>query len=100
MSIASLAEGYLVLQARRGSLAIAELDIVIDSLAIHLEPVLAADRAIMRNAVRAFALGRREPPAALNFGDLFAYALARRMNLPLLFKGNDFSKTDVAQVAV
>jgi ribonuclease VapC len=99
MSIASLVESYLVLQARRGAMAIEELDIIVESLAIHLEPVLAEDRAILRDAVCAFARGRRSPPAVLNFGDLFAYALARRLGLPLLFKGSDFSLTDVEAVA-
>ncbi len=37
-------------------------------------------------------------PAALNFGDIFAYALAKTRNLPLLFKGNDFSETDIPSV--
>ena len=100
MSIASLVESYLVLQARRSATAIAELDILIDSLAIHLEPVLAEDRGILRDAVRALARGRRSPPAVLNFGDLFAYALAKRLGLPLLFKGSDFSLTDVEPVVV
>jgi ribonuclease VapC len=38
-------------------------------------------------------------PACLNFGDLFAYALARRLDLPLLFKGEDFAQTDVGTVS-
>ena len=42
-----------------------------------------------------FGQGRGAPPAVLNFGDLFAYALARSLNAPLLFKGEDFSQTDV-----
>ena len=42
-----------------------------------------------------FGLGRGAPPALLNFGDLFAYALARRLDAPLLFKGDDFNQTDV-----
>ncbi len=100
MSTASLVEAYLVLQARRGSAAIGELDIIIDSLVIHLEPVLAEDRAILRDAVRDFARGRRAHPAALNFGDLFAYALAKRLGLPLLFKGDDFAMTDIEAVEV
>ena len=37
-------------------------------------------------------------PAVLNFGDLFAYALARRLGLPLLYKGDDFARTDVEAV--
>ncbi len=39
--------------------------------------------------------GRGRHPAALNFGDTFAYALASVRNLPLLFKGNDFARTDI-----
>lgn len=42
-----------------------------------------------------FGKGRGSPPAVLNFGDLFAYALARHLDAPLLFKGDDFPHTDV-----
>ncbi|MFO1049477.1 MAG: type II toxin-antitoxin system VapC family toxin [Geminicoccaceae bacterium] len=42
-----------------------------------------------------FGKGRGQPPAALNFGDLFAYALARQLDVPLLFKGDDFTRTDL-----
>jgi ribonuclease VapC len=42
-----------------------------------------------------FGKGRRAPPAVLDFGDLFAYALARHLDAPLLFKGDDFRQTDV-----
>ena len=42
-----------------------------------------------------FGQGSGAQPAVLNFGDLFAYALARSLNAPLLFKGEDFSQTDV-----
>jgi ribonuclease VapC len=98
VSIASLTETYLVLQARRGPLAIAEFDIMMNALELGIEPVLAEDRAILQGAVRDFARGRRQPPAVLNFGDLFAYALARRLGLPLLFKGTDFAQTDIMAV--
>ena len=40
--------------------------------------------------------GKGRHPAALNFGDCCAYALAKSLNLPLLYKGNDFAQTDVA----
>ena len=40
--------------------------------------------------------GRGRHPAALNFGDCFSYALAKRRSEPLLYKGNDFAKTDIA----
>lgn len=100
MSTASLVEAYLVVQARRGAAAIDEVDVSMASLAIRAEPVLAEDRTFLREAVRGSARGRREPPAMLNFGDLFAYALAKRLGLPLLYKGDDFAMTDVAAVAV
>ena len=48
---------------------------------------------IARDAYRRF--GRGNHPASLNFGDCLAYALAKERNLPLLFKGDDFARTDV-----
>jgi ribonuclease VapC len=48
---------------------------------------------VAREAYRRF--GRGNHPAALNFGDCFAYALARLTGEPLLFKGNDFTQTDI-----
>jgi ribonuclease VapC len=50
---------------------------------------------IARDAFHRFGKGSGQP-ARLNFGDCFAYALAKRLELPLLFKGNDFSHTDLA----
>lgn len=100
MSIASLTEAYFVIQARRGTAALAEVDIVVDALGIGIEPALAEDRAILQGAVRDFDCGRRRPPAISNFGDLFAYALAKRLRLPLLFEGVNFALTDVEVVPV
>jgi ribonuclease VapC len=93
LSIASYAEFIMVTQSRRGPGELATADRLLDLYAINL------DRALLRDAVRDFARGRRSPPAVLNFGDLFANALARRLGLPLLFKGSDFSLTDVEAVA-
>ena len=59
-----------------------------------LEPVTADQLAAARRAWRRF--GKGNHPAALNFGDCFAYALAEATGEPLLFKGNDFALTDVA----
>ncbi len=50
---------------------------------------------LAKDGMRRFGQGRGAPPAALNFGDLFAYALARSLPAPLLFKGNDFGRTDI-----
>ena len=48
---------------------------------------------VARQAYRTY--GRGNHPAALNFGDCFAYALAKSAGLPLLFKGHDFTQTDI-----
>ncbi len=57
--------------------------------------VVAVDAAVAREAAIAFTKFGRRTPAGLNLGDCFAYALAMREGDGLLFKGNDFSKTDV-----
>lgn len=60
---------------------------------IAIEPVTEEQALLARQAYADFGKGRH--PAGLNFGDCFAYALAKAMREPLLFKGNDFSRTDV-----
>jgi ribonuclease VapC len=62
---------------------------------IKIEPVTVEQAEIARIAFRIYGKGRH--PAALNFGDCFSYALAKVLGEPLLFKGNDFSKTDLVQ---
>ena len=59
---------------------------------VEVEPVTATHAAAAVDAFRAF--GKGHQPAALNFGDMFAYLLARERGLTLLFKGNDFARTD------
>ena len=65
----------------------------LDEPFISVEPVGAAQAAIAGNAYRRY--GKGHHPAGLNLGDVFAYALAQERNLPLLFKGMDFSRTDI-----
>ena len=60
---------------------------------VAVEPVDAEQAAIALRAYRRFGKGRH--PAGLNLGDVFPYALARQRRLPLLFKGGDFSQTDI-----
>jgi ribonuclease VapC len=98
VSIATLTETYLVAQARRGAPVLEEVDRQIAGYAVEIAPVLAEDRIWLRRALTDFGKGRRRAPAVLNFGDLFAYALAKRLGLPLLFKGEDFARTDVQRV--
>jgi ribonuclease VapC len=95
ISIATLTETYLVTQARRGSAVLEEVDRQVACYQLEIAPVLAEDRIWLRQALLDFGKGRRRAPAVLNFGDLFAYALAKRLALPLLFKGDDFARTDV-----
>ena len=60
---------------------------------VAIEPVDANQAAIAGEAYRRYGKGRH--PAGLNLGDVFAYALARERDLPLLFKGADFARTDI-----
>jgi ribonuclease VapC len=63
---------------------------------VVVEPVDGEQAATAAEAYRRFGKGRH--PAGLNLGDVFAYALARTRGLPLLFKGDDFSRTDIGTV--
>ncbi len=65
---------------------------------IQIEPVDADQVALAAKGYRRFGKGRHR--GRLNFGDMFAYTLAQSRNLPLLFQGNDFAKTDVTQAAI
>ena len=65
---------------------------------IQIAPFTPAHAAL---AIEGFAkYGKGRHPAALNFGDCCAYALAKSMNLPLLYKGQDFAQTDIASALV
>lgn len=93
MSVVSVVETFMVAQGRLGAAAIAEVDGFLSDYRIEVAPVAAADLAELRQGVFAYGKGRAAEPAVLNFGDLFAYALARRLAAPLLYKGADFDVT-------
>lgn len=86
-------EAFTVAMARGdiGSQKLAEL---LDQLAPQVIAFDHAQSSLAVTAVRAF--GKGHHPARLNFGDCCAYALAKSMSLPLLYKGNDFAQTDIA----
>ena len=84
----------MVVEARGGAVAGHEFDIVLAHAGIEPVPVTVEQMEAARQAWRRF--GRGNHPAALDFGDCFAYALASVTGEPLLFKGDDFSETDVA----
>jgi ribonuclease VapC len=94
LSAGSYLEASIVLSARRGPGVELELDRLIYESEIVIVPVTGAHARIGRQAYLEYGKGRH--PAKLNLGDCFAYALAKSRSEPLLFKGGDFSKTDVA----
>jgi len=71
------------------------LDLLLSKAQVKIEQVTFEQAEMARSAFRSYGKGRH--PAALNFGDCFSYALAKVSEEPLLFKGNDFSKTDIKQ---
>ena len=96
LSAANLLEASIVIESRKGEAAGRELDLLLYRTAIRVEPVDHDQAEIARAAWRRFGKGRH--PAALNYGDCFAYALAKSRRLPLLFCGEDFARTDVEKV--
>jgi ribonuclease VapC len=96
ISAASVLESAIVLGSRFGSAGEADLDVFLKEAQVQLYPVTADQIQMARHAFREFGKGRH--PAGLNFGDCFSYALSTTISQPLLFKGADFSNTDVACV--
>jgi ribonuclease VapC len=95
MSAANYLEAAIVVDGNRNPLLSRRLDELIVQTEITAEPVTLEQANIARAAYRDFGRGSGHP-AQLNFGDCFAYALAKSMREPLLFKGDDFAHTDVA----
>ncbi len=93
MSAVSYVEAGVVTDANRNPILSRRLDTLLDDLRIQLMTVTVNQAKIARQAYRDFGKGRHK--AGLNLGDCFAYALAKEMNEPLLFKGEDFRHTDV-----
>ena len=94
ISAANFVETAVVIDASRDPIASRRFDDFIKEAQITIEPVTEAQARIAREAYRDFGRGSGHP-AKLNFGDCFAYALAKTMNETLLFKGTDFTHTDI-----
>ncbi len=93
LSAVAVVEFGMIALSRRGFTA-EEVEGRLRDWGLVILPVTAASA---RLALAAFdRYGRGRHPAKLNFGDCFAYALAKERGLPLLFKGNDFALTDIA----
>lgn len=93
ISAATLLETALVIEGRFGEAGGAELDLWLHKAAIEVVTVTAEAADQARRAWRRYGKGRH--PASLNYGDCFSYALAALSGEPLLFKGDDFAKTDI-----
>ncbi|MCW5774753.1 MAG: type II toxin-antitoxin system VapC family toxin [Rhodospirillaceae bacterium] len=94
ISAISRVETIIVLLQRHGERGVLEMDLLlaratVETVAVDVEQTRAAIDAFRR-------FGRGRHPAGLNFGDCFAYALAATTGEPLLFKGDDFARTDIA----
>ena len=93
MSAANVLECGIVLESKLGEAAGREFDLFLVRAGAQIVPVDEEQAAIGRIAWRKY--GKEHHAAALNFGDCFAYALAKYSGEPLLAKGTDFSRTDI-----
>jgi ribonuclease VapC len=97
ISTASVVEVGIVMLGRHGSKAVERANRFIRDAGFQLESVTAQHAQLAVEAYAAFGKGRKSK-AGLNFGDCFSYALAKATGAPLLFKGHDFSATDITSV--
>lgn len=98
ISTVSAVEARLVVHGRRGQRAVVLLDDLLRTAPFQFAPPGEAEMNAAYAAFVAYGEGSGHP-AALNFGDLFSYALAKVRGLPLLYKGSDFALTDIASAA-
>jgi ribonuclease VapC len=95
MSAATWVESSIVVETRYGSDGLRDFDRLMELIDVEIVPVDLEQARAAREAFRLFGKGRH--PAGLNFGDCFSYAAARMLGEPLLFKGTDFSQTDLVK---
>jgi ribonuclease VapC len=96
ISAVSQVEAAIIVEARQGPDAARDLQLLLDAI---VEQVVVVDVDHAQAATAAWRrFGRGRHPAALNFGDCFAFATAHLSGTPLLFKGDDFGQTDIASV--
>lgn len=93
ISAGNFIELSIVVESQFAVEVLRQCDALFRRVGIVIEPVTVEHAHLARQAFHDFGKGRH--PAGLNFGDCFAYALAKQTGEPLLFKGNDFSQTDI-----
>lgn len=96
ISAATVLEAAILMETRAGESGGRELDLLLHKASFQIVAVTKEQLEIGRLAFRTYGKGRH--PARLNFGDCFSYALSKTSGEPLLFKGDDFSQTDVQGV--
>ncbi len=94
MSSGSFLEASMILESRKGSDGVRDLDLQMARFRIEIVPFTEAQAWLAREAFKRYGKGRH--PAKLNFGDCMSYALAKETGEELLFKGTDFGLTDIA----
>ena len=94
ISAASVLETGIVLESRQGEASGREFDLFVVRASLEIVPVDAEQADLARSAWRKYGKGRHG--AGLNFGDCFSYALAKFSGEPVLAKGTDFARTDIA----
>ena len=99
MSAGTYLEASVVVDANRDPVLSARFDELVEAAGIEIAPVDALHARVARQAYRDYGKGSGHP-AGLNFGDCFAYALARSSGDSLLCKGDDFVHTDIHTVAI
>ena len=97
ISAANFVEAAIVIDASRDPVASRRFEDLVREAQLVVEPVTEAQARIAREAYRDFGKGSGHA-AGLNFGACFAYALAKAMGEPILFKGDDFRHTDLTPV--
>ena len=94
ISVATMVEAWMVTDRHSNPAKAQALDDLIELLGIELRPVNEPQARLARQAYHRYGKGKH--PASLNFGDCFSYALAKASGERLLYKGNDFSRTDIS----
>lgn len=98
ISAVSWIETLRTLQIRKGTDQLARAEALAEAFGLEVAAFGSDDVAYAVRGMTAYGKGRGAKPALLNFGDLFVYALAKRLDVPLVFKGQDFAGTDVKRL--
>ena len=93
LGAATRVETVIVALGRAGEAGLEHMEALLDNLSLETVPLTVDHARLAIDAFRYFGKGRH--PAGLNLGDCFSYALAKATGEPLLFKGDDFSRTDI-----